>query len=156
VAAAGGRASPTRREQYPYRVVFATRWRDNDPYGHVNNAVYYEYIDSVVNRFLIERGVLEIGRSPVVGIVAESWCRFFDSLAYPEPIESGLRVVEIGARSVRYDVGLFRTGAESSAANGGFVHVFVDRDSGRPVSIPESTRRALQSIATFAGDTDHP
>ena len=145
---ANAEASPERaqappRDAFAVFVPFATRWKDNDPYGHLNNVVYYELFDAAVNKLLIERGLLDPATTPVVGLVAESRCRFFSSLAYPEPVEIGVAVEKIGRSSVVYRLGAFRVGAERAAADGGYTHVYVERATGRPVEIPEAHRRAM-------------
>jgi acyl-CoA thioester hydrolase len=125
-----------------------TRWSDNDIYGHVNNVVYYSWFDSVVNRYLIEEGGLDISDGSIVGYVVDSGCAYHAPLAYPEAIEAGLRVDRLGNSSVRYGVGIFRAGEARAAAHGYFVHVFVERPSESPVAIPERLRTALAQIAS--------
>ena len=123
-----------------------TRWRDNDVYGHLNNVVYYEYVDSAVNAWLREAGVLSVPYSPVVGLVVESGCSFHESILFPEDIEVGLRVARIGNSSVRYEVGLFRAGATLAAADAHFIHVYVDADSHRPVPLTADMRTKLEGL----------
>jgi acyl-CoA thioester hydrolase len=135
------------REGYAHWDSVTTRWSDNDIYGHINNAVYYEFIDAVVNRYLIDQGVLEPERSEVIGIVVESHCRFPKPITYPQAIDAGLKVVRIGTSSVAYEVGMFTEGESEASAVGGFTHVFVKRNEGRPVPIPTGLRAALQRIA---------
>jgi acyl-CoA thioester hydrolase len=135
--------TPARREQYPHFVVIPTRWMDNDVYGHVNNVVYYAYFDTVINRFLIADGGLDIAGGPVIGVAAESRCRYRRAVAFPTDLDAGLRVGKLGRTSVRYEVGLFARGEEEVAAEGWFVHVFVDRATRRPAPIPEPLRAAL-------------
>ncbi len=120
---------------------------DNDVYGHVNNVVYYSWFDTTVNAFLIEQGVLDPGAGDVVGVVVETLCRYHDSIAFPEPVEAGLRVERIGTSSVRYEIGIFRVGAELASADGHFVHVYVDRETRRPVAVPDAVRAALQPLS---------
>ena len=134
------------RARYPHFLTIPTRWMDNDIYGHVNNVVYYSYFDTVINAFLIDLGGLDIRGGPVIGVCAESACRYRAAFAFPEPVEAGLRVQHLGRSSVRYEIGLFKAGAETAAAEGHFVHVFVDRKSMSPVPIPEAIRMALQRI----------
>ncbi len=123
-----------------------TRWHDNDLYGHVNNVVYYSYFDSAVNSFLIERGGLDIHDGQVVGFVVSSSCDYFASIAFPERIEVGLRVARLGNSSVQYELAIFKAGEDEACAAGRFVHVFVDRQSNRPVAIPEALRLALETL----------
>ncbi|NEX95196.1 acyl-CoA thioesterase [Caulobacter sp. 17J65-9] len=121
---------------------------DNDVYGHVNNVVYYSFFDTAVNRWLIEQGVLEPAVSPVIGLVVETGCRFSKSLSFPDRVEAGLRVAKIGTSSVRYEVGLFRAGDPEPAAEGHFVHVYVDRETRRPTPVPADMRKVLEGLLT--------
>lgn len=134
------------RENYHYFLEMQTRWMDNDLYGHVNNVTYYSYFDTVVNYFLIEKGGLDIHDAPVIGVVVESHCNFSKSVAYPDVIECGLRVGHLGNSSVRYEVGIFKKGDTEASAAGHFVHVFVERESNKPVQIPGQIRSALDAI----------
>ncbi len=135
------------RARYTHFLVIPTRWMDNDDYGHVNNVVYYSYFDTVINEYLIRAGGLDIQGSPVVGVCAESTCRYRAPIAFPEPVEAGLRVGHLGRTSVRYEIGLFKEGREHAAAQGHFVHVFVERAAMTPVPIPSAIRAALEKIA---------
>jgi acyl-CoA thioester hydrolase len=135
-----------KRADYPHFLAIPTRWMDNDLYGHVNNVVYYSYFDTVVNRYLIDPGGLDIHRGSVVGVVAETQCRFFRSFTYPETVDAGLRVGRLGNSSVRYEIGLFGEGEDTARAQGHFVHVFVARASNKPTPIPVSIRSALERI----------
>lgn len=143
----GGRARPPVRGDFPHFLPITTRWMDNDVYGHVNNVVHYAYFDTVVNRYLIERGVLDIHRGPVIGLVVETGCRYFAPLAFPGTVHAGLRVARLGTSSVRYEVGLFADDAAEAAAHGHFVHVYVDRETRRPTELPRDLRLALQALA---------
>ncbi len=131
---------------YPHFLEIPTRWMDNDVYGHVNNVVYYSYFDTVINDFLIREGGLDIHAGAVIGLCVESQCSFKASLAFPERVRAGLRVGKLGTSSVRYEIGLFGEGAEEPAAEGHFVHVFVDRESRRPAAIPDGIRSALERL----------
>src|SRR5262249_43781915 len=122
------RPSPEPRSRFGYFRVITTRWMDNDVYGHINNVQYYSFFDTVVNGYLIERGVLDPATSPVIGLVVETHCNFFSSLSFPDNVDGGLRVERIGESSVRYEIGLFAAGAERAAAQGHFVHVYVGRE----------------------------
>ncbi len=146
MTAAPPRDAVDRRPDYPHFLAIATRWMDNDLYGHVNNVVYYSYFDTVINRYLIDFGGLDIHASPVIGVAVETKCRFHRPLAFPDEIAAGLRVGHLGRSSARYEVGLFRSGDETAAASGHFVHVFVERASQRPVEIPPAIRAALEKI----------
>jgi len=130
------------KADFPHLCTVQTRWHDNDIYGHVNNVVYYSYFDSVVNRYLIEQGGLDIHNGQVVGFVVESQCNYLKPLAYPDAITAGLRVGKLGNSSVRYELALFNQ-HDQLCAQGHFVHVFVDKASNKPAPIPELTRRAL-------------
>jgi acyl-CoA thioester hydrolase len=140
------RAEAKKRSDYPHFHTITTRWMDNDVYGHVNNVVYYSWFDTVVNQFLVANNVLDIEHSPVIGLVIETQCNYFASVAFPETVTAGLRVTKLGNSSVRYEVGIFREEEESASAQGHFVHVYVDRASRKPSSIPEKMRALLQSI----------
>lgn len=134
------------REIYPHFLALPTRWKDNDIYGHVNNVEYYSYFDTVINTYLILEGGLDIQAGGVIGVCAESHCKFLGEIAFPETVEAGLRVEHLGNSSVRYGIGLFRPGREEPAAEGWFVHVFVDRASRRPVPLPDPMRAALKRL----------
>jgi acyl-CoA thioester hydrolase len=134
------------RDGYPYLTVIDTRWMDNDAYGHVNNVVYYSFFDTAVNRWLIERGVLDIETSGAIGLVVETGCRYFRSLTFPDRVTAGLRVAHIGNSSVRYEIALFRNDEHEAAAAGRFVHVYTDRATRRPTAIPDAVRHALAAL----------
>ncbi|MEK9802312.1 MAG: thioesterase family protein [Curvibacter sp.] len=141
---------PETRSAYPVFRTLTTRWMDNDVYGHVNNVVYYSWFDTAVNAWLIEQGVLDIHGGQTIGLVIETQCNYFSPLAFPQSIEAGIRVGRLGTSSVRYEVGLFAQGAPTAAAQGHFVHVYVDRHSRRPVPLPALLRAALQTLAVAA------
>jgi acyl-CoA thioester hydrolase len=134
------------RSQFAHVLPIPTRWKDNDVYGHVNNVEYYSYFDTVINAWLIREGGLDIHEGPVIGVCAESHCRFHDGFEFPETIEAHLRVGKLGRSSVTYELGLFREGAEVPAATGWFVHVFIDRATRRSVEIPPALRAALRRL----------
>lgn len=138
---------PGQRNGFRHFHPIQTRWMDNDVYGHVNNVIYYSWFDTAVNHYLVTTGVLDIERSPVIGLVIETHCNYFESVMFPERVDVGVRVAHIGRSSVRYEIGIFKDGNESSAALGHFVHVYVDRASRRPVDIPAPMREALAAIA---------
>ena len=141
------RPAPHALGDYPHSRVLTTRWKDLDPYGHMNNVVQYELFDTVVNAWLIERDALDIQKSPVIGLVVETGCNYFATLTYPEPVTAALRVIHIGRSSVRYEVALFARGSTSAAAQGHFVHVYVDRETRRPVSdLPAALKLALEPL----------
>ncbi|MGB0866847.1 MAG: acyl-CoA thioesterase [Granulosicoccaceae bacterium] len=138
------------RADYPHIRPIQTRWMDNDVYGHVNNVNYYSYFDTAVNGFLIEQGVLDIHAGEVIGLVVETQCSYLRSLAFPEPVEAGLRVGKLGNSSVRYEIALFKAAEDTPAARGYFVHVYVDRESRRPTSLPVSLRAVLEQLVIKA------
>jgi len=128
-----------------------TRWADNDVYGHVNNVVYHSWFDTAVNAWLVERGFLDIAGSAVVGLVVETTCSYFESVAFPETVALGLGVERLGTSSVTYRIGVFRQGGERAAAQGRFTHVYVDRATQRPVPIPQDLRAALEDLTSSGG-----
>ena len=140
------RPKPTRRADYPWFRTLQTRWMDNDIYGHVNNVHYYSYFDTLIAHYLIGEGELDPWRGPVIGIAVETGCRFHRSFSFPEPIDAGLRIGRLGNSSVRYEIGLFQSGAHEASADGHFVHVFVEREGNRPVPVPVPIRVALERL----------
>ena len=140
------REIPETSDRYRRFLTIPTRWMDNDVYGHVNNVVYYSYFDTVVNEYLISSGTLDIEESRVIGLVVETRCRFFRAIAFPDIVHAGLRVARLGNSSVRYEIGLFRNDEETAAAQGHFVHVYVDRETRRPAGLPVEMREALEKI----------
>jgi acyl-CoA thioester hydrolase len=135
------------RDSYRVWRKIGTRWGDNDAYGHVNNTIYYAWFDTAVNAWLIEAGLLDVAAGDPIGLVVETGCRYKRPLTYPEPVEVGLAVERLGTSSVRYRLGLFAKGADEAAAEGYFIHVYVDRATRRPVELPEEWRRAIEEIA---------
>jgi acyl-CoA thioester hydrolase len=123
-----------------------TRWADNDVYGHVNNVVYYSWFDTAVNAYLIEQGALDIHAGAVIGLVIETQCNYFAPLAFPRSVEAGLRVAHLGSSRVRFEVGLFAQGQETAAACGHFVHVYVDRETRRPMPLPAPLKKTLETL----------
>ncbi|HEY0314045.1 MAG TPA: thioesterase family protein [Allosphingosinicella sp.] len=123
-----------------------TRWADNDAYGHVNNTIYYTWFDTVVNAWLIEAGLLDVTAGDPIGLVVETGCRYARPLAFPEAVDVGLAVERLGTSSVRYRLGVFAKGANEAAAEGFFVHVYVDRETRRPVPLPEAWREKLTPL----------
>jgi len=133
-------------DAYPYVTSITTRWMDNDIYGHINNVAYYSFFDSAANRFLIERGSLDIAGGPVIGLVVESKCAYHAPLAYPQNLRAGVRVDHLGNRAVTYGIAIFADSEPRAAAHGHFVHVFVDRVTRAPTPIPAAVRAALAGI----------
>lgn len=134
------------RADFPHFLSIPTRWMDNDIYGHLNNALYYAFFDTVINQYLIEQGGLDIHAGDIIGLAVETHCQFFQPIAFPEVIDAGLRVGKLGNSSVRYEVGLFKHNQTEAAAFGYFVHVFVDRTSRRPSPMPDRLRASLQRL----------
>ena len=131
-----------------FRVIRAipTRWMDNDHYGHVNNVAYYSFFDTAVNGFLIDAAGTDIRELPAIGIVAESSCRFLSAISFPDTIHAGLAIEKLGTKSVIYSIALFRNDADDACAIGRFVHVYVDRETRRPVEIPAVIRAAVEQL----------
>jgi len=136
----------TPRSAFPHMVALPTRWMDNDSYGHVNNVNYYSFFDTAVNRYLIDRGVLDIHKDDIVGFVVETGCSYFSSISFPDLIHVGVRVAKLGNSSVRYEIALYRNDDPVPAAAGHFVHVYVDRRSNKSVPIPDAVRAILQTL----------
>lgn len=139
-------ANPETRDRFRWFLPLSTRWMDNDVYGHVNNVVYYSYVDTVANQYLIDREVLDIEHGPVIGVAVESLCQYRSAIAFPDRLDGGLRVTRLGRSSVRYEVGIFRHDESAAAAVAYFVHVFVDRTTRRPVPIDGPLRAVLEDI----------
>ena len=142
------RADPHNLKDYPHSLIIPTRWADNDVYGHINNAVYYFYFDTVVNRFLIDNDLLEISQSDVIGLVVETGCSYFAPVSFPDDITAALRVAKLGTSSVTYEIALFKNDDTTAAAQGHFVHVYVDEKTRRPVKISDIMREKITEIAT--------
>ena len=137
---------PRPRTAYRHFLTIPTRWMDNDVYGHVNNVVYYSYFDTVINQHLVETGVLDYDAGGTIGLAIETQCTFHQPLKFPEVIEAGLSVAKLGTSSVRYEIGLYRAGADDPAAEGYFVHVFVNRTTRKPTPIAGRLRDILTNL----------
>lgn len=139
---------PARPSRNQFRAFWpiATRWADNDVYGHVNNVQYYAFFDTAVNGALVREGLLDIDGSPIVGLVVETTCTYFRSVAFPDLLEVGLAIERIGSSSLTYRLAVFRSGEADAAAAGRFVHVYVDRKSQRPVPLPAPLRRYAEGL----------
>ena len=136
------------REKFGFFVDIPTRWMDSDVYGHVNNVQYYSYIDTAVNMHLVKKIMLDPNTAPVFGVVAETGCKYFREIRHPDIVEVGIRVTRLGNSSVTYQVALFKRSDESLAAIGHFVHVYVDRKTRKPRTIPDAFRKELNKILT--------
>ena len=141
------RLPPSDRTAFRAFRTITTRWMDNDVYGHMNNVVHYSLFDTAVNGWLIDQGVLDIGGGRQIGLVVETGCRYHGEIAFPDVVTAGIRVARIGTSSVRYEIGLFRNDAATASAEGFFVHVYVDRETRRPVPLSHALRAALTGIA---------
>jgi acyl-CoA thioester hydrolase len=137
---------PEGRAGYKAFRSIATRWMDNDAYGHVNNVVYYSWFDSAVNAHLIEQGALDIQHGETIGLVIETQCNYFAPVEFPQVVETGIRVARMGQSSVRYEVGVFLQGGERTVAKGHFVHVYVDRATRRPAPLPARLKSVLEAL----------
>jgi acyl-CoA thioester hydrolase len=136
---------PELRNAYRVERSISTRWSDNDVYGHVNNAVYFHWFDSVLNAFLIDEGLLNLQHPDVIGLMVETHCNYFDSLAYPQPVVIGLRVGHLGNSSVRYELATFGS-ADTCTAKGHLVHVYVDPQTRKPSELPARWRTLLETL----------
>lgn len=134
------------RDRYAYWVCVPTRWMDGDPYGHVNNAQYYSFVDTAVTRMLIDKGVLRAPDSNSIGLCVESGCRFLAPLSFPEAIDAGVRLARVGNSSLRYEVGLFKAGEAQAAAVAHFTHVFVDPETRRPAPLSEKVKATMRAL----------
>lgn len=134
------------RSDFAEFVVHSTRWNDNDVYGHMNNVIHYQLFDTTVNMWLMKAGLLSLGESDVIGLVAETGCRYHSEIVFPDVVAAGLKVARLGNSSVRYEIGLFRNDDARAAAEGFFVHVYVDAKSRRPVPLPPAHRAAMQGL----------
>ena len=135
------------RADYGFFLTIPTRWMDNDIYGHINNVTYYSYFDTVVARFLLGTGSINLVDSPVIGVVVETQCRFHAPIAFPDAVTAALRVERVGNTSIRYGIGIFRGDESQVSAEGHFVHVYVDRvTQRRPTPLPEVLRRSATEL----------
>ena len=140
------RRAPSLRSGYGRFTSITPRWKDNDVFGHVNNAEYYSFFDTAVMRFMIDEGVISITGGPIGTLVAETGCRFHREVTFQDDIVVGLRVATLGNSSVSYEIGVFLNSDEAAAADGHFVHVFVDRATKQPTRIPDGIRSILQRL----------
>jgi acyl-CoA thioester hydrolase len=135
-----------RRVDFGWAVDIPTRWADGDPYGHVNNIVYYSWFDTAVTRMLYARGALSLRGEGPIGLCVESHCEYFAPVEFPESVEARVRIGRMGAKSLRYEIALFLAGHEQPAAAGYFVHVFVDRVTRAAIALTEAQRAALADL----------
>jgi acyl-CoA thioester hydrolase len=137
-------STPSNRSQYRVFRTITTRWMDNDVYGHLNNVVHYSLFDTAVSGWLLEQGLIHPHCGDQIGLVVETGCRYFAELSFPDVITAGIRVSKLGTSSVRYEVGLFGGDNEAAAAEGFFVHVYVDRATRRPAPLHGRLRNTLE------------
>ena len=142
------RTEPPRRSDFRTFRRIATRWSDNDAYGHVNNTIYYQWFDTAVNGWLVDRGLLDIEHGDPIALVVETRCSFFSPLSFPGDVDVGLVVRHLGRSSVRYGIGVFGAAGNAASAAGEFVHVAVGRASRRPVPWPAEWHESLTSLQT--------
>ena len=141
------RATPRGREDYRWFMMIATRWADNDAYGHVNNTVYYQWFDTAVNGWLVEAGLLDIEKGDPIGLVVETGCAYFSPLSFPGDVEVGIAVEKLGNSSVSFRIGVFGAGSSEASAQGRFTHVYVGREDRRPTALPDEWREKLERLA---------
>ena len=141
------RKPPAARAEFKAWRQMTTRWADNDAYGHVNNTVYYEWFDSAVNAWMVEQDMLDIAEGDPIALVVETRCTYAAPLEFPQAVDVGLSVAELGRSSIRYRIGIFAEGSDNAAAEGEFVHVVVDRATRRPADIPAAWREELEKIS---------
>ena len=140
------RSEPLTRADFPVFRSITTRWNDEDVYGHVNNAAYYEFFDTAVNGYLIDATGSDIRRLPAVGLVVETGCVYRRELGFPEPVEVGLAVERVGRSSIVYRLGLFQGDIDEAAAEGRFVHVYVDNGTREVTPVPDDIRAAVTPL----------
>ena len=146
------RPNPSNRSDYNYFTKLSTRWNDNDLYGHLNNVIYYELFDTAVNKWLIKNNLIDIKNGNNIGLIVQSGCNYFSSFEYPDDIDAGIRVTNIGNSSVRYEVGLFKPNDDLASADGFFIHVYVDRGSNKPISLDYEFKKKLDTIYVELND----
>jgi acyl-CoA thioester hydrolase len=140
------KTSPLNRDEFPAFRNLQTRWADNDAYGHMNNVVHYALFDTAINGWLIDLELLDISNGQTVGLVVETKCSYFSEMAFPDKIVAGIRIGHLGSSSVRYEIALFRNDDEIAAAQGYFVHVYVNRETRKSEALPKNWRLALEDF----------
>jgi acyl-CoA thioester hydrolase len=138
--------SPPSRADFMAFEDVQSRWMDNDAYGHINNAVYYSFFDTAVNRYLIDNNVLDIFKSETIGLVIETQCKYFSPIVYPDLVHVGMKVTHLGNSSVKFEVAIFKNDDDIASAAGHFVHVYVDRKSNKSTPIPQNVRTLLEGL----------
>ena len=142
------RPQPPTRRGFPHWHSITLRWSDNDIYGHVNNVVYYSWFDTAVNHWLIDRGLLDVEAGDPICLVVGTRCDYLAAVSFPGEVEVGLRVAELSRSSVRYSLGVFRSGHEQACAAGEFTHVAVSRSERSPVPWPDRWKQAFETLRT--------
>lgn len=137
---------PQSRDAYLKYTTISTRWNDNDVYGHLNNVIYFELFDTAINKYLIESNLLDINKSPVVGLVVDNQCTYFSSIKFPENVDVGIKTSKVGRTSVIYEIGIFRKEEEQTSAVGTFIHVYVDKKTNIPAPLTDKMRSALEAL----------
>jgi len=135
-----------RRSDFPWYMQIASRWADCDPYGHVNNAIYYGWFDTALTTLAIERGVLHAPGQTSIGLCVASGCEFLAPIGFPQTVDAGVRVGRIGQKSILYELALFAQDSETPAAVGHFTHVYVDRATRKSVALAEAQRKAMEDL----------
>ena len=136
------------REDFDVLQPVTTRWSDNDMFGHLNNAVYLELFDTVLNAWMMRETGIDESVAPVLGVVAEASCRYYQEVAFPGPVDVGVRVTRIGRSSVVFGFGLYVPENEEIATHGEWVQVYIDRETRRPVPMPDVVRDHLEAAVT--------
>lgn len=137
---------PINRSDYKVFIPITTRWMDNDSFGHLNNVVYYSFFDTAVNQFLMREAGRNVHKDIIGFYVVHSNCNYLSSVAYPDEVEVGLRIIKLGNSSVTYEIGVFKKGNDKAAAWGQFVHVCVNKEEDKSVPIPDNLRKVFEKI----------
>lgn len=140
------RPDPSCRKDFRAFRTLQTRWKDNDIYGHLNNVIHYSLFDTAVNGWLMDEGLLDPHASKTYGLVVETGCRYFSEMAFPDLVTAGLSITRLGTSSVRFEIGLFKNDEDVAAAEGFFIHVYVDRENHRPVAIEDNRRAKFETL----------
>ena len=140
------RPIPLTRDEFMAFRQLQTRWADNDIYGHMNNVVHYALFDTAVNGWLVDLELLDLRKGETIGLVVETKCNYFSELKFPDKVVAGIRIGHIGLTSVKYEIALFGNDEESAAAQGHFVHVYVNRQTRQPEPLSKLWRLALEDF----------
>ena len=137
---------PPKKNIYKYFIKIETRWNDNDSYGHINNAIYYEFMDTVVNNYLIEHQITNSDENSLIGLVVSNSCTYFKPIKYPDTINVGLSIKRIGNSSITYDIGIFKNNDTQASARGSYIHVYVDKKERKPIKISDTLKYKFNNI----------